>query len=558
MVLARFATACALALLALGAAAPAAEAARPLAPPKGLKAFLLRVNEPETLWNRTFPRTPAFAWSPVRGAKKYEFELSTSRNFSEGAIVWSSADSSTSIATPATSVPVALPWITGNPYSLYARARGIDARGRGGLWSAPYGFNMRWRDKPRRLDPQFPGLIRWTPVEGATVYEVWLYGARDTFFTTTNIADEREFYTFHTSQFWTGAVAWRVRAVRRLYGEIPNGLPAVTVGPWSDQLVNLNPPFAMGELAQIGTVSGSTLSSPASPQAHELTPGFLYSGNYRSWGLPWFQTTTTELFRVYVSTDSECVNRVYVGAVVGGPAYAPRWGHTLVLPPNQASLNQARGEWPQYGDEGQVLMLDGTPVKSVDSGALGSGNTGAGNAPKIDLWDTFWPEGGYYWTVIPVFITPKRDNPEALEYRDIQLPEDVCRAGGAVRFGKIGKPVTTGDKAPYVSGLSTAGKLVGAARAKPTFYGQPIVAWEPVYGAHEYEVQYSRTLNPWRNEAKIALTTPATAAVLPVSPGRWYFRVRGLNFSLPKKPEMTWSQPVVLRISKPRFKVIKR
>jgi hypothetical protein len=287
--------------------------------PKGLKAFLLRVNEPETLWNRTFPRTPAFAWSPVRGAKKYEFELSTSRNFSEGAIVWSSADSSSSIATPATSVPVALPWITGNPYSLYARARGIGAKGRVGLWSAPYGFNMRWRDKPRRLDPQFPGLVRWTPVEGATVYEVWLYGARETFFTTTNIADEREFYTFHASQFWTGAVHWRVRAVRRLYGEIPNGLPAVTVGPWSDELVNLNPPFALGELAQIGSVSGGTLSTPSAPQAHELTPGFIYSGNYRSWGLPWFQTTTTELFRVYVSTDSECVNRVYVGAVVGSP-----------------------------------------------------------------------------------------------------------------------------------------------------------------------------------------------------------------------------------------------
>jgi hypothetical protein len=46
--------------------------------------------------------------------------------------------------------------------------------------------------------------------------------------------------------------------------------------------------------------------------------------------------------------------------------------------------------------------------------------------------------------------------------------------------------------------------------------------------------------------------------VLPVSPGRWYFRVRGLNFSLPKKPEMTWSQPVALRISKPRFKIVKR
>jgi hypothetical protein len=227
-------------------------------------------------------------------------------------------------------------------------------------------------------------------------------------------------------------------------------------------------------LSLIGTVSGGTLSTPSAPHAHELTPGFVYSGNYRSWGLPWFQTTT-ELFRVYVSTDAECVNRVYVGAVVGSPAYAPRFGHTLVLPPNQASLNQARGEWPQYGDEGQVLMLNGTPVKSVDSGALGT----SGNTPKIDLWDTFWPEGGYYWTVIPVFMTNKRDNPEALEYRDIQLPEDVCRAGGAVRFGS--------DRF----------------RPRTRKYQRP-----------------------------------------------------GLTGST--KPEMTWSEPVVLRISKPRFKIVKR
>lgn len=567
MPLARLGTACVLALLAFGAASPAANAARPLPAPKSLKAFLLRVNEPESLWNRTFPRTPAFAWNPVRRAKKYEFELSTSRNFSEGAVVWSSTSSPNPITTPATAVPVALPWITGNPYSLYARVRGINAKNQVGLWSAPYGFNMRWRDKPRRLDPQFPGMVRWTPVEGATMYEVWLFGAREIFSTTTNVADMRELYTFHIDDNnpadpagpyrvdpdWSGVQLWRIRAVRRLYGAIPNGLPATTYGPWSDTFQNLNPKFPFGELAITGTVSGDVLSTPSAPQAHELTPGFVWSGNYRSWGNPALQTTLTELYRVYAFTDSECVNRVYAGAVVGSPAYAPRHNHALLLPDTLSKLAAARSEWPRYGVD-SAFMLDGTPVMSADAGGLG----GPGSAPKIDLWDTFWPEGGYYWTVVPVAITVKRDSNEELEYRDIQLPEDVCRAGGAVRFGKIGKPVATGDKAPYVSGLSTAGKLVGAGRSTPTFYGQPIVAWEPVYGAHEYEVQLSRTLNPWRSEAKTPLTTPATAAVLPVSPGRWYFRVRGLNFSLPVKPEMTWSQPVALRIARPRFKVVKR
>jgi hypothetical protein len=199
-------------------------------------------------------------------------------------------------------------------------------------------------------------------------------------------------------------------------------------------------------------------------------------------------------------------------------------------------------------------MLDGTVVKAVDAGGLGTG--GSGLSIKIDLWDSFWPEGGYYWTVVPVFMySPAGTN---IEYRDIQLPEDVCRTGGSVRFGKIGKPVVLADNnAPYISGLSPDGKLVGAKKGSQSFYGYPLVAWEPVYGAHEYEVQWSRTLNPWRPEP-MPLTTPATAAVLPVKAGRWYYKVRGLNASLPKKPEMTWSKPVSLRIAKPRFRVIKR
>jgi hypothetical protein len=512
---ARLTVAGVLALLALTLGAQSALAAPPtLKAPTNVKAFLLRVNEPDSLYNRTFPRTPAFTWSPVAGAKRYEFELTTSDTYAPSGTVWTGV---TANATPVISPDLSLPWITGSPYSLYARVRAIGADGRDGLDSAPYGFNMRWRDKPRPLDPQFPGLVRWTPIEGATAYEVWLYGAGNTFFTTTNVADEREFYG---SLVGDAAVTWRVRAVRTLYGATPNGLPALTVGPWSDEFTNLNPPFQVGELNTFATVS-DVVSTPASPKAHELTPGFTFAGNYRSWGLPAFLDPTTELFHVYVSTDSECVNRVYVGAVVGSPAYAPRLG--------------------TYAPDGPVLMLDGTAVTSVDSGGLGG---------AIDLWDSSWPGGGYYWTVIPLVkgVTPARD---------IQLPEDVCRAGGAVRFGKIGKPVVTGDKAPYVSGLSPDGKLVGAKSGSQKFYGSPLVAWQPVYGAQGYEVEWSRTRKPWRPASSVPITTPATAAALPLTPGRWYYRVRGLNFALPARPEMTWSKPAIIRIAKPRFRIVR-
>jgi hypothetical protein len=554
---ARLTVAGVLALLALAVGVQSAPAASSIKTPTGLKAFLLRVDEPDSLYNRNFPRTPAFTWNPVAGAKTYEFELSTSENFSESAVVWSSTSSKVTLKSPAATIPISLPWMTGNPYALYARVRGITPKGHEGRWSTPYGFNMRWRDRPTPLDPQSPGLVRWTPIEGATMYEVWFQGATLTFLTTTNVADEREFYAFHTQPWWIQSVNWRIRAVRQLYGVIPTGMPRVTYGAWSDWFTNFNPPFTTdfnspygptpAEIALTGTVSGDVVSTPAAPKAHELLPAFTWTGNYRSWGQPWFLDDTTELFHVYVFTDSECVNRVYTSAIVGGPAYAPRLGQTLALPGTFADLSDDRNKMMTYGAEGSTLMLDGTVVTAADAAITGN-----------DLWDTFWPSGGYYWTVVPVFARPDPTDPtKILEYRDIQLPEDVCREGGAARFGKVSKPVVVGDKAPYASGLSpNGGKLLPATKAVPSFYGQPLVAWEPVAAAQQYEIQWSKSLNPWRTEPGSFLSG-ATSAVLPLTPGRWYYRVRGLNPLLPGKPEMTWSKPVALKIARPRYKVVK-
>ena len=118
----------------------------------------------------------------------------------------------------------------------------------------------------------------------------------------------------------------------------------------------------------------------------------MFTGNYRSWGQPGFVDPTTELFHIYVFTDSECVNRVYTSAIVGGPAYAPRLGQTLAYPGTFADINVARNGWLKYGAEGAAVMWDGTPVTAKDTATTG-----------IDLWDTYWPSGGYYWTVVPVF-----------------------------------------------------------------------------------------------------------------------------------------------------------
>ena len=282
--------------LALSGAAEA-RIDRPAVTPQGLKAFLLRTDEPV---KHEFNRTPSFAWLPVRGAIRYEFELATSKSFTESSIVWSNANDEfvaptttttapatttptvetaaaklaklyANLRTPTVSIDLALPWITGSPYALYAHVRAITNKGPTS-WSAPYGFNIRWSSVPKNLESPHPGLVRWSPVEGATAYQVWLYGAKTTFMTTTNVADARDLYTFHrTNPFFTGSIKFRVRAQRALYGEVVSGLPATTWGPWSPVYTDVQPPLSLGTLGDVAAVSDVT--SNASPGlAHALTP----------------------------------------------------------------------------------------------------------------------------------------------------------------------------------------------------------------------------------------------------------------------------------------------
>ena len=201
-----------LALAAIGYV-PAAQTA-PLSTPTGLRAFLLRADEPTLA---SFPRTPSFAWTPYDNARSYDFELATGTSFDEGTIVWSTASLSKPLQVPAVAIPVALPWMTGTPYALYAHVRARTATGVT-RWSTPFGFNMRWKSLPEQILPDITGLVRWKPVEGATSYEVWFVDAGKVIATTTNVADEREYFSFHPSSAWTSTVQWRVRAVRKLYG----------------------------------------------------------------------------------------------------------------------------------------------------------------------------------------------------------------------------------------------------------------------------------------------------------------------------------------------------
>jgi hypothetical protein len=631
-----------LAVLVLAPAAGAKPAK--VARPAQLHAFLLRADEPR---DTSFSRTPAFAWNPVPGARKYQFQLATSASFRESAIVYSAKNLTTPVAAPT----LTLPWIDD---MMHARVRAITSSSVT-PWSTIYNFDM---DPPAAPTPlsSYPGLLRWTPVEGADAYEVWFVDIpkQETVFT--NVLDEREFYTFHRTSQWTGTVRWRIRALR--YDRTPsgrqNGLPATGYGPWSPVYSSTNPQYTGGPIQLVGTIS-DVVSPLNAPVAHRLMPGFAFTGDEALDG------TSAELFRVYVYSDRTCLNRVFTSAVIGGPAYAPRPFGTMALPTQDTTgarsaylSDLAAGTQtqlpPSVTVDGDAVVANesldpATPTTAVpdDSDTDPGGDAGTpSSAPSqlavgpdavgapVDLWDT-QPSGGYWWTVVPVeafspgalssslalpagvgatkiqlvdasgfaqgdvisigdpldlettqisavsgstitlatALTHAHGIGEAvvrsganLTYRDLDLPQDACASGRVARLAKTSEASLAAAGELFASGLSRNGKLI-AATAKSAFYGNPLVAWTPALGATAYEVQWSKTRSPFtpqpdpQNGGAHGTMTLGTATVLPLTPGTWYYRVRGFNYSLPSNAQqMSWSNPAKIVVAKPQFKVV--
>jgi hypothetical protein len=541
--------------------------------PAGLHAFLLSPGEAAL---RYYPRTPSFAWSPAgNGGGSYEFELATSRAFSDSSLLFSY----TNLKMPALSIAHQLPWMTGVPYALWAHVRWVSADGKQVTpWSTPFGFNIRWSDGdfPQQL-PAPEGMMRWKPIEGATRYEVLFPDISPpySFETTTNAADEREFFTFKQNDpaMWSN-VHWRVRALRYVDDKdlLKNGLPRVSYGPWSPTFTSVNPPQSLGLLGTTETVSDVENVGKAT-KPHQLMPGFAWRPTAPT--LSPLGSVGSSLYRVYIFTDDHCVNRVFTGSVVGSPAYVPRvTGGPLALPKSASELT----DWDQrpytitWGEEGKTFDATGKAIKSTEVAGTSSGSTSTGAAATaspsgdahVDLWDSGWPNGRYYWTVVPVVAEPT-GKPAAgatsanIEYDDAVVPQDQCEAGIGMSFGKVSQPVVTRSSTPWVSGLAPTGRMIASAAKVPAVHDSPLVAWEPALGATTYEVQVSHKAYPWKTTW--TTTTPGTSVVLPLgksSVGTWWYRIRGINPALPAGAQtMTWSSPVRLRVTGDSFRVVK-
>ncbi len=135
-----------------------------------------------------------------------------------------------------------------------------------------------------------------------------------------------------------------------------------------------------------------------------------------------------------------------------------------------------------------------------------------------------------------------------LQYDDAELTQDACASGDVMSFGKSSTPVVATSKAPYVTGMSTTGRLVYARKARPVFYGTPLVSWQPAGSAVGYEIQWSKKTYPWRAAGNSF--TFSTSALLPkLTPGAWYYRVRGFDpYLMGNTTQMSWSAPVALQV----------
>jgi len=561
--------ACAVAL-ACTATAVGASLQPPAAPP-GLHALVYRADEPVKA-DHTYALMPAFAWKAVDGASNYELQLATSRTFSDATTLYDK-----SFGAPVASIQLQVPWMTGKPYALWARVR-VVANGQTSRWGAPFGFNTAWQAIPQRQDAP-DGLIRWSPVEGATGYEVWFMnvpGNYQTHFRTlTNVADEREYWTFHPAGAKT--IRWRVRAIRLVTsGSLPNGIRAVNYGPYSQPFTTTTSAALSANKIQGTGALSNVESTPKAAKPHQLTPGVAWSGTRDYAGIG----AGSELWRAYVFSDRQCINPVMTGSLIGGPAWAPREGDPLKMPGTDEELNEFRnGKFPGFGPQDNVYAADGsTPSASESPGTTaGSGGTtpasdgGATPTPTganpttatpglISLPDNGWPQGRYWWTVVPVRIQWSDSTSPKLEFHDMTLPQDACAAGRVWTFGMQSSPVTTTSQTPYASGVVAGNRVLSAVKQRPAFRELPVVTWVPSLAADTYEIELSRHVYPWKPVKKV--TSVVTSAVLPLSKkadrGVWYYRVRGVNPNLTGPGQkLAWSKPVAVKITGDVFVVVK-
>ena len=307
---------------------PREEPTKPAAAPSNLRGFLLRPNESVT---HVFPRTPAFAWAPVRGRAllrvRARHEPQLQRELDRlverplrrqagrrlrGRRRQLGQRRATAPATGSTAAagrrrparprpPPRIPQSRHDPAAPRPGRLGRRRAARGSRasrtrctptsarsrtqgptgWSKPFAFNMRWPSVPTPLPTQ-PGLVRWTPRPGRD----GLPGLVPDFdvskvFSTTH-ERRRPARVLHLAcepELVVDRALARPRRAPRLrrHPERPPG--DVSYGPWSPMYTATNPDTPRRQAAADSSRSRIERATRTTQSAHELMPAFTFTGD---------------------------------------------------------------------------------------------------------------------------------------------------------------------------------------------------------------------------------------------------------------------------------------
>jgi hypothetical protein len=240
----------------------------------------------------TFYDQPTFRWSPVLGARKYEFQVAQDPSFG------SPIDDVTTDAT-AYSSNTTYPADT----ILYWRVRASDENGIGLSWSSTGTFQKTLASPaPSPTNPtagEFLPVWTWSSVNGAVSYDLAIDQPDGT---TRDFSDFRMPATSFQKLTGTGVFHWRVRA------EFPKQGSGTTPGPWS-----VSTPFTRS----IGEPGG--LKTDASPD-HVL--------------LSWAPKLGVKQYKLQVSGRPDFASTVE-DVTTDNTAYAPKLSNVAYLSGNQ-------------------------------------------------------------------------------------------------------------------------------------------------------------------------------------------------------------------------------
>ena len=272
-------------------------------------------------------------------------------------------------------------------------------------------------------------MSRWTVVQGATSYHVWFV---DVFpgkvvATKTNAVDHREFYSFHQQSSFSGTSASASAPSATSTARSRPACRPCRTGP-GPVFTSTNPAIAAGVVRPVAALSDSTTSTPTNAALHRLTPGFAFTGTTSAGGVAY------DLYRVYVFSDRDCVNTIFRGAMVGSPAYVPRLTGPLKLPKSSTDADRARARSSPTGTSRRAIRPTGCrssrpsrtrraplphrrprprparvarrrPLRPASTPPAADTNLPATpvlTGAPVDLWESGWPNGRFYWTVVPV------------------------------------------------------------------------------------------------------------------------------------------------------------